>query len=531
MIRTVTGLMTTLVILAALASPSSLNAQQVARPLNVPADCPNGAGWTPTSAALGNQVECWQGTTSANLGYLQYLPAGYGSGSTTYPLIVFFHGIGERGNGREDLDQVSIHGPPKLIKNGRDFEAIVISPQLPTSQGSWSTSTTTPFVQYLLDTYRVDRDRVYVTGLSLGGGGTWMYAKAHPDIVAAAVPICGAGSSDSSFVALRGMPVWAFHREGDPTVNINLTTDKLKVITGVDPRPIVPGSTGYFNANWTWRTGQAGPQANENPIYTVYTGTSHDAWTAAYNNEAMWTWLFQQRRQSTPAVFQQDFQSSTSVSAYYNATTPNNGQFNDISKEATGGTWSINGGRLQIVRTGSGTTDNDAGITRHTDFPSSPTLLHVTFDVGVSNWTNSPYQSNAMIFSIGNITGVSDYGNGDISANTFQSLSVNGDGPGQFTVAAAGTESASLPADGSLHSIALFLNKTTAAASYRAPDGTVNTVAAGSFALWVDGALVVSTSANNGSSSSLTDLRLRFSSADNGTWSLDNFVIRSSFPQ
>ncbi|HLL55269.1 MAG TPA: right-handed parallel beta-helix repeat-containing protein, partial [Myxococcaceae bacterium] len=83
-------------------------------------------------------------------------------------------------------------------------------------------------------------------------------------------------------------------------------------------------------------------------------------------------------------VFSQDFQSSTTVGAYVNATSPGVGQFNDISAEATGGSWSINGGRLQLVRTGSSATDNDAGVTRWTDFAGPPTVLHVSFDVGVS---------------------------------------------------------------------------------------------------------------------------------------------------
>jgi hypothetical protein len=235
---------------------------------------------------------------------------------------------------------------------------------------------------------------------------------------------------------------------------------------------------------------------------------------------------------SGPVVFQQDFQSSTSVASYVNATSPDTGQLNDISAEATGGTWSINQGRLRLVRTGSSATDNDAGLTRHTDFAGTPTLLHVTFDLGASAWTNSPYQTGAFILSVGSLSAFSDYGNGDVAANTFQSMTVNGKGPGQLAFATAGLESAVLATDGTLHTVAFFLNKSGAAASYRAPDGTLRNLRANGAALWVDEtAVVADAAATNGSSSTLTDLRVRFTNPDNATWTLDNFVIRSAFPQ
>ncbi len=238
---------------------------------------------------------------AAGLGYYEYLPDGYGGG-TRYPLIIFFHGLGERGNGSTELARVLKHGPPKLIANGKDFPAIVISPQLSTQNFTWKGEITTPFVDYILSHYAVDRDRIYITGLSLGGGGTWIYAKNHPDLVAAVVPICGTESS-TGYAALAGMPLWAFHSEADGTVPYNRTTTKLTVITGVDPeltRPQdnqVPGYTaGFDGAKWVWRLGEAAPPASQNPILTTYEGTSHDAWTRAYANQALWDWLFRQRR-------------------------------------------------------------------------------------------------------------------------------------------------------------------------------------------------------------------------------------------
>lgn len=237
-------------------------------------------------------------------------------------------------------------------------------------------------------------------------------------------------------------------------------------------------------------------------------------------------------RGSGAAVFQQDFQGSTSVAAYVHATAPNAGQFNDIGAEADGGAWSIQQGRLQLVRTGSSTTENDAGITRFTDFAGSPSVLHVAFDLGVSAWTASQYQTGALLLSLGSLAAFSSYGNGDVAANTFQTLSVNGKGPGRYAIATAGAESAQLDADGTLHRVSLFLNKSGAAAGYRAPDGTLRSLRADGVALWVDTTpVVVDGAATNGSSSALTDLRARWTHPENATWMLDNWVVRSSFPQ
>jgi hypothetical protein len=206
--------------------------------------------------------------------------------------------------------------------------------------------------------------------------------------------------------------------------------------------------------------------------------------------------------------------------------------FDDISAEVDGGTWSIQSGRLQLVREGSGTADNDAGITRYTDFPGPPSLLHVTFDLGASAWTISQWQTGAIWLSVGNFSAFSDYGNGEATNNVFQSLAVSGKGPGVYGFSAAGVESAQLAADGTLHRASLFLNKSGAAANYRAPDGSLRTLRSNGVAFWVDSTpVVIDAAAANGSSSALTDLRLRWSNSENATWTFDNWVIRSSFPQ
>ncbi len=424
-------------------------------------------------------------------GYYEYLPDDYPTG-TSFPLIVFLHGIGERGNGSlAELPRVLKHGPPKLIEDGKEFPAIVISPQLPASYSKWEASFTTPCVAYILEHYKVDRSRVYVTGLSLGGEGTWLYAMANTGIPAALVPICGPKRTTGHGI-LGDMPIWVFHRIGDPTVPISSSQNILEEITGVKPDVTgQAGKTGYFQPSaWNWRAGDAAPGPGENPTFTVYAGSGHDAWTAAYNNQAMWDWLFAQRRTSSITVFQQDFQSSTSLSSYEAPTTPDIGQFNDIGGQPNSGTYSINGGRLRLVRTGS-SSDNDAAITRWTDLAGPPAVLHAAFDVGVSGWTATPYQSDAMMFNVGRIDGFLPYDSWGATNRSFQSISVKGKGPGQFSVTASGIESAPLAANGALHHVNLFLNKSGAAANYRGPDGVVRSLQNNGVALWVNGAAVV----------------------------------------
>lgn len=231
----------------------------------------------------------------AGLGYHEYLPAGYGAGAR-FPLIVFLHGSGERGDGsRRELARVLDHGPPRLLAEGAELPAIVISPQLPEGPLRWSAAVTTPFIDHILSAHAVDPDRIYVTGLSLGGEGAWVYGRTHPDRVAAIVPVCGPRSG-SGYGVLRGVPVWAFHTSGEQIVPIHTSVDTLAEVTGVAPA-YTAGHTGYFDgARWSWRPGEAAPGPGENPVFTVYPGTSHDAWTPAYANAALWRWLFAQRR-------------------------------------------------------------------------------------------------------------------------------------------------------------------------------------------------------------------------------------------
>src|SRR5262249_37880875 len=145
---------------------------------------------------------------------LLYLPDAYDSSKKEWPLLLFLHGAGESG---DDLARVKRHGPPKLIEGGKAFPFIVVSPQ--SSGRGWNADTLNALLDDLISKYRVDKDRVYLTGLSMGGFGTWSLAATHPEKFAAIAPICGGGRPEDAS-KIKDIPTWVFHGAKDTTVPI-----------------------------------------------------------------------------------------------------------------------------------------------------------------------------------------------------------------------------------------------------------------------------------------------------------------------
>ena len=196
--------------------------------------------------------------------YLSYVPDGYGKDrSQTWPLLLFLHGVGERGS---DLELVKINGPPKLIEAGKKFPFVVISPQCPQDTW-WVPPALEAFIDSIQRRYRIDSARIYVTGLSMGGFGTWELAERHPERYAAVIPICGGGDT-SRADHLRNLPVWAFHGAQDDVVPLSRSKEMIDAIKA----------------------------AGGNPRFTVYPQAGHDSWTETYANDEIYSWLLQQRR-------------------------------------------------------------------------------------------------------------------------------------------------------------------------------------------------------------------------------------------
>jgi predicted peptidase len=156
-------------------------------------------------------------TIKVTLGYLLSLPKDYAE-KESWPLLLFLHGSGERG---ENLDRVKIHGPPKLIAAGKDFPFIVVSPQCPSRSRGWQPHELSALLDEIVEKYKVDKDRICVTGLSMGGFGTWSLAAFSPDRFAALVPICGGGDPNTAR-RVSHIAIWVFHGAKDPVVPLKL---------------------------------------------------------------------------------------------------------------------------------------------------------------------------------------------------------------------------------------------------------------------------------------------------------------------
>jgi predicted peptidase len=176
---------------------------------------------------------------------------------------MFLHGAGERGT---DIELVKKHGIPRLVASGVDFPFLVASPQCPAGQ-TWSPAMVGRVLDDVCRKVRVDRDRIYLTGLSMGGYGTWFTAIAYPDRFAAIVPICGGGDPGAA-CRLRDLPVWVFHGAKDPVVQPEESARMVEALRG----------------------------CGGNVRFTLYPEAEHDCWTQTYQNPELYRWLLQQTR-------------------------------------------------------------------------------------------------------------------------------------------------------------------------------------------------------------------------------------------
>lgn len=220
--------------------------------------------------------------------YRLLFPAGFDKqAEKKYPLVLFLHGAGERG---DDNFAPLRHGAAEFARADRqaEYPCFVLVPQVPEEQkwvdtdwsnaagkGTFSDSHSPAYAAALaavkswIDSGRVDSSRVYVTGLSMGGYGTWYASAASKDVFAAAVPICGGG--DPTWAKrYEGMPIWAFHGSEDKAVPVGRSREMIEALAKVSQQP--------------------------EAIYTQYEGGGHDVWTETYRRDDLFRWLFSQQR-------------------------------------------------------------------------------------------------------------------------------------------------------------------------------------------------------------------------------------------
>ncbi|WP_304147353.1 prolyl oligopeptidase family serine peptidase [Ignavibacterium album] len=195
------------------------------------------------------------------LQYLIYLPKNYETSEERFPLLLFLHGAGERGN---DIELVKRNGPPKLVEEGKEFPFIIVSPQCPEgTRWNYQTLALTALLDEIESKYRVDKNRIYVTGLSMGGQGTWTLALTQPNRFAAIAPVCG--WTDSWEVCkISRIPTWVFHGAKDIVVPVTESQEMVKALQDCGAKEVK---------------------------LTIYPEANHDSWTETYNNPELYNWL------------------------------------------------------------------------------------------------------------------------------------------------------------------------------------------------------------------------------------------------
>ena len=218
------------------------------------------------TASLATEVTVDGVKMETPLNYLLFLPAEHGKKEQKWPLLLFLHGAGERG---DNLELVKKHGPPKLVEKQADFQFIVASPQCPTGK-RWDAAQLIQLVDHLVARHQIDPTRIYVTGLSMGGGGTWALTAANPLRFAACAPICGGGDVTMA-QQLSSTPLWVFHGAKDTPASLERSKQMVEAIKaeGGDVK------------------------------LTVYPEAGHDAWTETYNNPEFYKWLLAHQRKGS----------------------------------------------------------------------------------------------------------------------------------------------------------------------------------------------------------------------------------------
>lgn len=202
----------------------------------------------------------WESDRHFNFSYAQYLPKDFDE-NKKYPLVFFLHGAGERG---DDLDIACRYGYMQHVReDGAEYPFICVAPQCPREK-YWGcyTESLLAFLDYICETLPIDMDRVYLTGLSMGGTGTWMLAMAAPERFAAIAPICGSGICWYGEI-LKKVPIMVYHGDCDEIVPIECSIDMVHAVN----------------------------RHGGNAQMKILHGVKHGAWNAAYQGDELYTWL------------------------------------------------------------------------------------------------------------------------------------------------------------------------------------------------------------------------------------------------
>jgi pimeloyl-ACP methyl ester carboxylesterase len=222
-------------------------------------------------------------TPKSVIGYVEYTPPDYNTNTKRYPLVIFLHGKGESGPASNDpavlatgYNSLVFYGPPKYVKLGTKFPFLLVCPQLKNNYGNWPSDYVMEVIEYVKTYLRVDPNRIYLTGTSLGGGGAWITAQDYPDYFAALAPVAGSTNSTSKAcpMAASHLPVWAFHGDADGVVPLSTSSIMVNAINACGANPLAK--------------------------LTIYPGLGHNAYSLAYDpthtihNPNLYDWMLSQ---------------------------------------------------------------------------------------------------------------------------------------------------------------------------------------------------------------------------------------------
>jgi predicted peptidase len=195
--------------------------------------------------------------------YLLYLPNKYHQINKSWPFMFFLHGAGERGS---NIELVKKHGPLKLINQNKNLPFIIAAPQCIENM-RWNIEELNILLDEIIFKYNIDTKRIYLTGLSMGGFGTWELAIKYPNKFAAIIPVCG-GGDPSKACKVKDVPIWAFHGAKDDVVPISKSEEMVAALK----------------------------DCGGNPKFTIYPDAEHDSWTETYNNSNLYKWFLQHKK-------------------------------------------------------------------------------------------------------------------------------------------------------------------------------------------------------------------------------------------
>jgi predicted peptidase len=197
--------------------------------------------------------------------WVLFVPHGY-QGDKAYPLILFLHGAGETGT--DGVKQAKVGLGPAILKAEKSFPFFAVFPQ--SQKRTWKADSddaarALAILDQVQKDYKIDGKRIYLTGLSMGGYGTWSLAAAHPNRWAAIAPICGGGDPTQAD-KIKHIPTWCFHGDADKAVKVEKSRDMIDALK----------------------------KAGAMPKYSEYPGVGHNSWDKAYGTAELYDWLLKQ---------------------------------------------------------------------------------------------------------------------------------------------------------------------------------------------------------------------------------------------